>query len=96
MVAAEELKVSKLLKGSRDPAIITEFGGEEKVEITFGQYWEFLKTADQNSWYVAYIRDVNGVLWAVCGRWHGGGWRFEAGPLDSPGGWGAGGRFLSR
>jgi len=96
VVAAEELKVSKLLKGSRDPAIITEFGGEEKVEITFGQYWEFLKTADQNSWYVAYIRDVWGVLWAVDGGWDDGGWDFEADPLGSPDRWGAGVQFLSR
>lgn len=95
-VAAEELKLSKLLKGSRDPAIITEFGGEEKVEVSFGQYWEFLKTADQSLWYVAYIRDTDDVLWAVYGFWHDGGLYVEAYSLDNPHAWDADDRFLSR
>ena len=95
-VAAEQLATNKLLEGSKDPAIITALGGEEKVEVSFGQFWEFLKTADQNLWYVAYIRDTDGVLWAVGARWSSGGLRVEAFSLGSPNGWGAGFRFLSR
>jgi len=95
-VAAEELAVNKLLKGSRDSAIITALGGEEKIEINLGQFWEFLKTADQNFWYVAYIRDTEGVLWAVGAHWFGGGLLVEASSLDDPFGWFADRRFLSR
>ena len=95
-VAAEELAVNKLLKNSRDPAIITALGGEEKVEISLGQFWGFLKTADQKFWYVAYIRDTDDVLWAVGARWHGDGLSVAANSLDSPGEWGAVSRFLSR
>lgn len=95
-VAAEELAVNKLLKNSRDPAIITALGGEETVEVSLGQFWEFLKTADQKFWYVAYIRDTENVLWAVSADWVGGGLNVVASSLGSPGGWIAGSRFLSR
>jgi len=95
-VAAEELAVNKLLKSSRDPAIITALGGEEKVEISLGQFWEFLKTANQKFWYVAYIRDAGSVLWTVCGYWCDDGWGFSADSLDRPSRWRGGRRFLSR
>ncbi len=95
-VAAEELALNGLLKGSRDPAIITALGGEEKVEISLGQFWEFLKTADQSLWYVAYIRDTGDVLWAVYARWLGGGLRVEADSLGYPAEWRTASRFLSR
>lgn len=95
-VAAEELVVNKLLKGSRDPAIITALGGEEKVEVSLGQFWEFLKTADRKLWYVAYVRDTDGVLWAVGADWDGDGLDVEAYSLDGPSEWNADGRFLSR
>jgi len=95
-IAAEELIVNKLLKNSRDPVIITALGGEEKVEISLGQFWNFLKTADQQFWYVVYIRDTDDVLWAVLAYWSGGGLYVGARSLDSPRGWCAGYRFLSR
>ncbi|MFA6407952.1 MAG: hypothetical protein WCW36_00530 [Candidatus Paceibacterota bacterium] len=95
-VATEELVTNNLLQRSKDPAIITSLGGEEKVEVSCGQFWEYLKTADQNFWYVAYIRDTDGVLWAVGGRWGGGGWHFNANPLDDPSRWSDGLQFLSR
>ena len=93
---ALEIREHELLKNSRDPAIITELGGEEKVEITLGQFWEFLKTADRRFWYVAYIRDTKDVLWAVRAHWYGGGLSVEAGSVDDPCGWFAGDRVLSR
>ncbi len=95
-VVAEELVLNKLLKNSRDPAIITALGGEEKVEVGLGQFWEFLKTADQNLWYVAYIRDTEDVLWAVRASWDGGGLSVGAGSLVNPRGWRTDRRFLSR
>jgi hypothetical protein len=95
-VAAEELATNKLLQNSLDPAIITALGGEEKVEVSLGQFWEFLKMADQKFWYVAYIRDTEDVLWAVSARWHGGGLGVGANSLGRPAGWSAARRFLSR
>ena len=95
-VPESEFREHELTTRSRDPAIITELGGEDKVETTFGQFWEFLKTADRALWHVRHIRDVNGVLWAVGGGWYDDGLNVGAVPLDSPSDWGTGRRFLSR
>ncbi len=95
-VPALEMREHELAVPSRDPAIITELGGEEQVETTLGQFWEFLKTADQKFWYVRHIRDVNGVLWAVGGDWRDDGLGVGAYSLGRPDGWSTGGRFLSR
>ncbi len=94
-----ELKLKKLRKASLDASIIVEQGGEEKAEISLCEYYETLahKQATRDfSWLVAYIRDVNGILWAVSARWGGGGWRVEAYSVDYPRGWDAGCEFVSR
>lgn len=95
-VSALNMREHELVTRSRDPAIITELGGEEQVETTLGQFWEFLKTADQKLIHVRHIRDGNRVLWAVRGRWYDGGLDVEAYPLGDPRDWFVGGRFLSR
>jgi hypothetical protein len=95
-IAGEELAVNNLLKNSKDPAIIIELGGEEMVEVSLGQFWEYLKTADRTLWHVVYIRDVNNVLWAVHADWDVGKLYVEASALGNPRAWRAGGRFLSR
>jgi len=93
---AAELRQHVLKKPARDPAIITELGGEAKVEITLGQFWNYLTTADRTLWHVAYIRDDESVLWAVYAYWRSGGLSVEALPLDHPLDWDVGYRFLSR
>lgn len=90
------MREHELVTGSRDPAIITELGGEEQVESFLAHFWEFLKTANRELWHVCYIRDVNGVLWAVLARRFSGGLRVVALSLDSLFDWDAGSRFLSR
>ncbi|MEK7099723.1 MAG: hypothetical protein AAB883_01110 [Patescibacteria group bacterium] len=95
-VSALETREHELVAPARDPAIITELGGEDKVETTLGQFWEFLKTADQTLVYVRHIRDVNDVLWAVRGRWDSGGLNAGTDSLGDPLGWDVGRRFLSR
>jgi hypothetical protein len=95
-VATETLAINKLQKRAKDPAIITALGGEEKVEISLGQFWEYLKTANRNLWHVAYIRDDKSVLWAVNALCYGGKLDVEAHSLGDPGGWYAGNQFLSR
>jgi len=104
-VAAEELVINKLLENSFDPAIITALGGEAKVEISLGQFFAAFakqpngeKGALLTNGYanIGYIRDINGVLWAVYGLWDDDGWYFEANSLGGPHGWFGGLQFLSR
>ena len=104
-VAAEDLAINKLLECAYDPAIITALGGETKVEITLGQFSAaFAKQPNGEAGAlltngyanVGYVRDINGVLWAVFGYWDVDGWRFRAFPLDNPGNWDDGNQFLSR
>src|SRR3989338_6569696 len=88
--------VNNLLDYANDPAIITFLGGESKVEISLGQF--FAAFAKQPSGEagalltngyanIGYIRDINGVLWAVVGGLGGRGWYFGARPLGGPLGW---------
>jgi hypothetical protein len=104
-VAAEELAINKLLENSFDSAIVTALGGEVKVEITLGQFFAaFAKQPNgekgalltNRGANVGYIRDINGVLWAVYGRWNDDGWNFDANPLAHPSYWNEGTQFLSR
>lgn len=95
-ISALEMREYKLDTESHDPAIITELGGEERVESFLAHFWEFLKTADQTLWHVRYIRGVNGVLWAVSACWRSDGLFVGAYSLSYPRDWNAGPRFLSR
>ena len=104
-VAAEDLAINKLLEYAYDPAIITALGGEAKVEITLGQFFSaFAKQPNGEAGplltngyaNVGYIRDIEGVLWAVFGRWRVDGWYFGARPLDDPFRWNVDNQFLSR
>lgn len=104
-VAAETLAVNKLLDYAYDPAIITELGGELKVELTLGQFFAAFAKQPRgedgplvtNGYAnIGYIRAVDGVLWAVFGYWSDDGWGFEADPLDDPDGWDHDDRVLSR
>lgn len=104
-VAAEELTVNELLEDAYDPAIVTDLGGEEKVEISLGQFFAmFAKQPNGESGQlltngranIGYIRGDDGVLWTVHGRWNDDGWVFEASPLDNPYRWYAGYQVLSR
>ena len=92
-----KLRERQLIVRARDSAIITKLGGKKQVETTLGQFWEFLKTADQTRRYRRYIRDEEGVLWVVFGRWCDAG--LYIGVLsfdDDPHVCGVGERFLSR
>ena len=104
-VAAEELAVNKLLEDAFDSAIITVLGGEAKIEITLGQFFAaFTKQPNgedspllTNRYAnIGYVRDDEGVLWAVGGGWSDDGWYFGAYPLDGPFRWRADRQVLSR
>ncbi len=98
-IAEGELKLKKLHTGSLDAPIIVELGGEKKAEISLCEFYETLahKQAIRDfTWVVAYIRDVDGILWAVSAGWSGGGWDVEARSVAYPYGWDAGSEFVSR
>lgn len=86
---ARKLKVSKLNVDALNKDIMAELGN---YEITPGQLYNFLKTADKQEWYISYIKDTSGVLWAVNCRWGSGFgyWDVDAFPVSYPRVWNAG------
>lgn len=100
-----ELKVNKLTEDSLDALIIAEL--DDKCEIRFGQFLNLLRKQGKgqkgallnNGWAnIAYIRDINGILWAVRARWASddGGWSVDASSVERPDRWGGGRRVVSR
>jgi len=102
---AVELRIHQLRRSSKDPSIIKALGGIKIVETTLGQMWEMVKkqgtgqTGDLlvNGWAnIFYIKDDDGILWAVRCRWRGSGWGVEARSVSDPDDWTAGSRVFSR
>ena len=102
---AVEIKVHKLTESSLDAPIITELA--DKCEITLGQFFALLSKQGKgeagplltNGWAnIAYIRDDDGILWAVDAYWDAdnGGWSVEAYSVGSPNRWSAVSLVLSR
>lgn len=102
---AAEIKVHKLTESSLDAPIVAELA--DKCEITLGQFFALLSKQGKgesgplltNGWAnIAYIRDDEGILWAVSAYWYAdrGGWRVEAFSVESPHGWSDGIQVLSR
>ena len=101
---AIELKIHKLLERSLDAPIITELA--DKFEITLGQFFSLIQKQGKGEAGVlltngyaniAYIRDDEGILWAVRAGWDAGsGWYVEASSVGDPFRWVDGGLVLSR
>jgi hypothetical protein len=104
-IVGSDLRVHRLVKNSVDTPIITELGGEAKVETTLtemfslmekqgdGQAGDLLTNSYAN---IFYIRDVEGVLRAVGCYWSDDSWRVDALPLDRPSEWSVGSQVFSR
>src|SRR3989344_5706967 len=97
------LKSFKLTQASLSPPIITALG--DNHETYLAQLWELLKLQPQGetgilltNGYVNifYIRDADGILWAVCVRWFGDGWCVYAGSVEDPYWWRAGDQVFGR
>ncbi len=80
-----ELSVYRLEVTSVDGSIIEELGGKEKAEISVSQLKAFLADNHESlGWFVAYLRDGDGELWAVNAyrSVFGYGWSIEACLVD--------------
>lgn len=108
---AADIKVHKLLRTARDlpkndePGIIPELADQH--EITLGQLFSLLQKQGKGETgsllvneyaNIAYIRDINGILWAVSARWNSRsvGWLVEADSVEYPDGWRGGRQVFSR
>jgi len=104
-ISEQELNYHKLTKNSVDGPIIDELGGEAKVETTLAEMFSLIALQPNGEDGVSltngyanvfYIRDVVGVLRAVCCRWGDGGWHLYAGSVVAPFAWRGGGQVFSR
>jgi len=101
-----ELKLSKLRRSSFDLpqngaelGTIAGLGGLDVARLLLQQFYEMLayKQATGNlTWTVGYIRDNDGVLWAVDAYWRDDGWGVGADSVGNPSPWGVGCGFVSR
>ena len=100
-VPACTLKQRKLLKASVDTPILNALGDKdlakiEKARSALAQVFDYLKTADRTKWYLFYVADAKGIVWAVHAYWGGHGWRVDADSVTGPDEWGADDRVVSR
>jgi len=93
----------QLTKNTFDEKIITEIGGEIKVETTLYEVYTSMAKHPNGPdsgcgklgvWNIFYVRDINGVLGAVDVYWHGDGWSVSAFKLECE--WNAGNTVFSR
>ena len=105
-VQATALGVDRLVISALDPEIMVELGAKHRI-ITLAEFYGALELQGQgqlegllrvDGWAnFAYIRDINGNVWAVRAYWDAGlGWSVRAGPVVYPLPWGVGDVVLSR
>jgi hypothetical protein len=98
-----DLKAHKLLRDSRDPNIIVDLGDNHETHLA--HIWSLMKLQPNggegalltNGYAnIFYVRDVEGVLWAVDVRWFDDGWHVSAYSVGYPDAWVADHRVFSR
>ncbi len=105
-VGAETIAVHRLEQSARDPEIMVELGPEKRA-IKLAQFYRAIEAQGQGQQKgllrvdgyanIAYVEDVNGIIWAVFAYWFaGGGWFVNAYSVDNPFPWDAGGQVLAR
>lgn len=102
-IAGTTLKSFRLKEASLDQPIITELG--PKHETTLAHLWELLKAQPNGKpgtlltngcANIFYIRDTEGILWAVGAGWRSGGWYVYACSVEAQNGWNAVSRVFGR
>lgn len=95
----------KLMKNTADESIIAEIGGKEKAETTLTEMFFLMKRQGNGNsglllangyMNIFYIRDIDGLLWAVSCAWLNDGWYVDANYIDDPDHWHAGLQVFSR
>lgn len=87
---------TKTFKGYMfDKEILQEF---KPQAVSLGDVLAYLSVADKIDWYIFYVNDAKGTLWAVDAVWRsgGGGWGVEARSVGGPVGWDGGFQVVSR
>ena len=94
-----------LNKNSLDAPIFRELGGETKVETNLAEIAALMKKQAHGEpgalviddyANIFYVRNVNGVVYAVCVYWRGRGWNVFTSSVKFPFEWDAGYRVFSR
>lgn len=91
-VPAIVLKQRRLRQRSVDTSILAALGDTdlakiEKARIALAHVFGYLKTANCGLWYIFYVADAKGRVWAVHAYWYGGGWYVEAFSVSDPNEW---------
>ncbi len=98
-----DLNVYDLTKASLDVPILAELG--DRAEIALAHLWVLLKRQPNGGLgslltngfaNIFYVRDDNGILWAVYADWLGVSWGLSVYSVGNPRGWDAGRRVFSR
>lgn len=91
---AKGLQTKTLGRYMLDKEIFAEF---DPQPVTLGDVRAFLSQADKSGWYIFYVKDSEGTLWAVGALWDSGrGWGVAAGSVTYPGRWDDGDQVVSR
>ncbi len=102
-VPAMTVKQRKLLNSSSDENILVALGDKDfpkvkRARVYFAHVFEFLKTAYHSKWFIFYIADAKGTVWAVHAYWGAddSGWYVEADSVTLPDRWDADDQVVSR
>jgi hypothetical protein len=104
-ISEQALHYHKLRKVSVDDSIITELGGETKVETSLTEIFSLMEKQKNgedgvllNNGYVNifYVRDISSILRGVCVGWRSDGWFVGARSVGHPYGWRHSYRVFSR
>ena len=104
-IAKTTLRYHRLRKDLYDKEILTNLGGKNKAETMLAEMFGLMEmqpngesgTLLTNGYAnIFYIKDVNGVLWAVSCYWDDDGWYVNALSVESPSRWRGGNQVFSR
>lgn len=86
------LEMKKLPRAMNDKEILDTLG---PASVELGEVLTFLKDAAHELWYLFYVNDAKGNLWAVNANWDDHGWDVGAVAVSDPLRWDAGDRIVS-
>lgn len=85
-----KLRPRRLNQSELNRSIIKALGGDDKAETQLREMLHYLKSANRTKWFIFYIEDVAGILWAVNVNWNDDGWNLNARSVEDPSRWNVG------